>query len=858
MKTHTSKKAVLLRSLLLLPLLAVLFLSFSETSFIEVEQESNNDHEQVIKSLNNALGVTDEISANASYEEVLLISETIEVHITRAGQILVKDQAIAIENAFEVISRYNSDLSKEEKSQIVSATIHVEEGAPQKTIDRIEEILIANGTATINIAEVNDPKDLERVWVIIDNKNEIWVKNKIVSLDDLSAKLADISSSQGLEDKLKIQIYSEGILHQNFLNKISKEIKKIGASSIQVFTEEYIMPENEFKNNINSTPGVVILKANKMTLEKETEPIIVNINKQGQILVGEKIVALKNLKEFILKTNSNNRGQQKTENVKVNVYVNVGSSEQILYKVTEALSEFGIVNIHPTGHLYQGQEKTTKEIVIHINKNGKLLVQDELVPLKDLNNYLSKINSHLTKEQRSHIINSKINIVPKSPENIIDKVYDILYNYGSATIDIRHLKDRKYAILEGNANSKQITEYNALAKKYNTMLKKSRSIQIKKKDVERLEYIYGLMSKKQKAAAEPFPDFPELPPVPNAPKAPNEREEAANIIKGIIEEQDPYDNVHATLYSPANKKDFTVIQESPSAPRVLKGEASNIPKPPRTNQSAIGKIPPYDCPQEGGDYSKELLDAFDKFQKIGHSYGKVVTAYKEKGQGDIKSLQKMYKNVIKDLDKYNKFAIEENVIGSSPIFAPKVKKGEKSDIPKPPKEPKAPKALKGKVNKQEKYGADNVRVYQHNVGESKTASPNLMKSIESLVKRDAQFYFEGKKVSTKEGLRIVKSKKNILIETHPYVNKKPEVRIHTNPNDVSIPKPPTPPEPVSPLDHVIDMAKKNAIFYLEGKEITSDKAIEVMKKNKDINIDSRSANGKRPVVKMSTKPIRIN
>ena len=47
-------------------------------------------------------------------------------------------------------------------------------------------------------------------------------------------------------------------------------------------------------------------------------------------------------------------------------------------------------------------------------------------------------------------------------------------------------------------------------------------------------------------------------------------------------------------------------------------------------------------------------------------------------------------------------------------------------------------------------------------------------------------------------------------------------------------------------------------FYLEGKEINPDKAIEVMKKNKDINIDSRSANGKRPVVKMSTKPIRIN
>ena len=51
------------------------------------------------------------------------------------------------------------------------------------------------------------------------------------------------------------------------------------------------------------------------------------------------------------------------------------------------------------------------------------------------------------------------------------------------------------------------------------------------------------------------------------------------------------------------------------------------------------------------------------------------------------------------------------------------------------------------------------------------------------------------------------------------------------------------------------MAKRNATFYLEGKEITSDEAIAVMKKNKEMNIDSRSAKGKRPVVKLSTAPM---
>lgn len=70
-----------------------------------------------------------------------------------------------------------------------------------------------------------------------------------------------------------------------------------------------------------------------------------------------------------------------------------------------------------------------------------------------------------------------------------------------------------------------------------------------------------------------------------------------------------------------------------------------------------------------------------------------------------------------------------------------------------------------------------------------------------------------------------------------------------------IPKPPTPPTPVSPLDHVIAMAKKDAQFFYEGEEISSDRAINLMKTNKDLNIDSRTTKGKRPVVKISTSPI---
>ncbi|MGB5420448.1 M56 family metallopeptidase [Algibacter sp.] len=71
-----------------------------------------------------------------------------------------------------------------------------------------------------------------------------------------------------------------------------------------------------------------------------------------------------------------------------------------------------------------------------------------------------------------------------------------------------------------------------------------------------------------------------------------------------------------------------------------------------------------------------------------------------------------------------------------------------------------------------------------------------------------------------------------------------------------IPAPPPPPEPQSPLDHVIDMAKKGAIFYYENDKISSDKAIEILKHNKDLNISSQTTNGVR-TVKIQKAPIQL-
>ncbi len=64
---------------------------------------------------------------------------------------------------------------------------------------------------------------------------------------------------------------------------------------------------------------------------------------------------------------------------------------------------------------------------------------------------------------------------------------------------------------------------------------------------------------------------------------------------------------------------------------------------------------------------------------------------------------------------------------------------------------------------------------------------------------------------------------------------------------------PPPPPPKNPLDHIVDMAKKGATFYIGGKKVTSDKAIKYAKENKSFSIETKQINAKTPSVYINKK-----
>jgi len=75
-------------------------------------------------------------------------------------------------------------------------------------------------------------------------------------------------------------------------------------------------------------------------------------------------------------------------------------------------------------------------------------------------------------------------------------------------------------VQQEKATPQQVTEYNTLAKKYNEQPKKG--MVVKLKEVNRIAYLYKLMTPSQKKKAEKFPSFPPMPPSPKVIKGVND------------------------------------------------------------------------------------------------------------------------------------------------------------------------------------------------------------------------------------------------------------------------------------------------------------------------------------------------
>jgi len=291
----------------------------------------------------------------------------------------------------------------------------------------------------------------------------VQIQDEVVHFKEVAQVLNQEHLSTYNPKKTKVEINAVQPVYLSAINHLSKEIRTTGIDLIEVFANEVIMEEGQFKENVPITPSTTLLNAKQMTV--------------------------------------------------------VGMDE----------GQKGFATSSPASLPQNAGQKTINPINIKIKENGQILFQKDLVPLSDLKETLLKINNHLSFDERKKTLRSVIQVDQNTPKNIIDQVDQILAEHGSATINIVGPK----VLYQESATREEMKEYNALAKKYNAMDRNH--MVIKKKDVMRLKSIYGKMSKKQRADAEPFPNFPPPPPSPDATKPPM----PPSAVKNVKEVKQP-------------------------------------------------------------------------------------------------------------------------------------------------------------------------------------------------------------------------------------------------------------------------------------------------------------------------------
>lgn len=224
--------------------------------------------------------------------------------------------------------------------------------------------------------------------------------------------------------------------------------------------------------------------------------------------------------------------------------------------------------------------------------------------------------------------------------------------------------------------------------------------------------------------------------------------------------------------------------------------------------------------------TKEQLSTYNKLAK---SYNTMIS---EGGnirilKSDVDQLTYIYK-LMSSKQKENAESFPDFPEPPPAPEAPRVEKGEKSNIPLPPS-PKEPETL---IESTLNFAAP-------------PRSPHAPKTLNTTNYASKQLKEIIKNQDPYDHLNLdAKAINGIPSSTQTF---------HSKPSSPVAPPPPTPP---SPLDYAISMAKKGATFFYEDKAISSDKAIDLLKKNKALNIESKKKNDKTEV-RITKEPVTI-
>ncbi|MFK7813302.1 MAG: M56 family metallopeptidase, partial [Maribacter sp.] len=234
MKRETSKKAVLIRSLMLLPLLALMLYGFSQTKIEERKSTENNT--TVINDINIEIESNGDLLVNNKTvlladisKEIDRLNVSLEPYYIRnyvTANILYDESQVDLIDEIQVALQY-AGISNIEHTSKRTANIVGRKGFRSslyngKTLDEARALRQEKVFDKIDSIE-DDNRLLEIVWVDIKNENEIWFKNELTKLEDLNKNITSAYGNTLEKNNFIIQVNATDTLKSEFVDKINTE-----------------------------------------------------------------------------------------------------------------------------------------------------------------------------------------------------------------------------------------------------------------------------------------------------------------------------------------------------------------------------------------------------------------------------------------------------------------------------------------------------------------------------------------------------------------------------------------------------------------------------------------------------------
>lgn len=516
---------------------------------------------------------------------------------------------------------------------------------------------------------------------------------------------------------------------------------------------------------------------------------------------------------------------------------------------------------------------TARSIDINVLDNGTYEIDGITATKKTFVSVINQLHQDIIPEIRNQIINIHINNGKAVSDEAVWFIYNSVIDYGFHRIVtynqeiIREKGNKPYTITsivsqeplkaitikaeqQKRASKEQIAEYNKIAKHCSSQIK-NKGI-VKHKDVERLKYLYNLMTPEQRKTSEPFPDFSKLPPPP--PPADATPEQSAQY-KTWNEE---YYNKNKSKDGKVNNKSMVpppppppiskdatpeqlakykkVQEEYKTKYSVSNGKVSKNPPPPPP------PVPHDATPEQKAKYKKVSEEYYKKYQlKDGKVYYKnpppppptsPTDDTPKTGFIDINGEKSYYATVNGKTKYYNRWGKEIDKEG-------KELTGIQTDG-----DQVIPNQNISKVYQNDQIVSDFNKNWESNNGEQIPPPPPPISALDFVIamakKDNAMFFYEGRTVSSEKAISVVKQNPDLNISAKNSESDNPRVFItkepvNQDPQDFeSIPKPTA----ENAVSHIKVMNRHGAKFYLDGKEVTYEEALKAVQKNKNADINS--------------------